>query len=469
MGFIPFAPDDGFPGIPGFLHGRLAGAIRFAGTRYCLWFGKIPSLETFHSPVLAKARAPHQASFAAVISSTRNPVSAKQKLSPPRLRAGFFSCLSLALVFAFTTISTRGDSLEDGARSLARRTAATIRSASVTCEARNLSSLKEAEFLSFAAAFQKELQNRDVKIVKSEGGASVLLTLSETVDGYTGVVGVQRGESSYVLMESLAGELKSGSGEAGTTMGLQKELMFSQEEPLVDADIFRYEPKYLNTLGKQLWAFYEWKQDKWELFRSRILPRKRIPSRDLRGVVRYSIDATAALFPGEVCRTGIHLPWECEPNKVHLRPSSVDWELIEDKKLPPWLSAAQFEIDGQDALVITGEDGMARVYSQGSEAIATVPGWGSEIASTHSGCGKGWQILVTGKGDWGTPDSLTAMEFDREKLTRVSESIDLPGPIISLHQTTSDKIPDRDMAIAVVHNLHTGFYEIYRITISCPN
>jgi hypothetical protein len=29
-------------------------------------------------------------------------------------------------------------------------------------------------------------------------------------------------------------------------------------------------------------------------------------------------------------------------------------------------------------------------------------------------------------------------------------------------------VPDGDMAIAVVHNLNTGFYEVYRLTIACP-
>jgi hypothetical protein len=338
----------------------------------------------------------------------------------------------------------------------------------VTCEARNLSTIQEAEFLSFTAAFQEELQGRDIKVVRREEGASVLLTLSESINGYVGVVRVQRGENSDVLMESMAGNVKSGNGQTGTTMGLQKQLMFSQEEPLLDADVIRYKPKFLDALGKQQVAIYEWKENKWEIFNSRVLPRKTIPSRDLRAVVGYSVDATAAVFPGEACRAGME-PWHCEPETFHLRPSSVDWELLESKKLPPWLSAAQFEINGQDALVITGEDGLARVYSQGTEAIAAIPGWGSAIASTHSGCGSGWQVLVTGRGDWSNPDRVAAVQIEDDKVSSISESVDVPGPIIAMHRTTSDKMPNHDMAIAVVHNLGTGLYEVYRIAISCPN
>jgi hypothetical protein len=417
---------------------------------------------------LARPESPHIPCFAAVISSTRNPVYAKQKLSPLRPRAVVFLCLLFAIVFFCAPAPSRADSLEDGARALARKTALTLRGVPVTCQTRNLSTLQEAEFLSFVAAFQNELQGGDVKVARREEGASLLLTLSENVTGYTGIVRVQRGESSYVLMESLSGQMKSDSGQTGVAMGLEKELMLSQEEPLVDADVYRYFPDHLDALGKQRLAIYEWKENKWQLSRSIVLPRKRIPSRDLRGIVGYSVDATAALFPGEVCRTGMQ-PWRCEPWTLHLRPTSVDWELIENKKLPPWLSVAQFEINGEDALVITGEDGMARVYSQGAAAVVTIPNWGSQIASTHSGCGKGWQILATGKGDWSTPDRVTGIEIENEKVTKVTESMDLPGPVIALHRTTSDKIPDRDMVIAVVHNLRTGFYEIYRITIACPS
>jgi hypothetical protein len=407
-------------------------------------------------------------SFAAVISSTRNPVYAKQKLSPPRLRAVVFLCLLLAIVFLCTPAPSRADSLEDGARGLAGRTAGLVRNLAVAYESRNLARLQEAEFLAFSSAFQEELQKRGVNIVGREEAASVLLTLSENVNGYVAVVRVQRGENLVVLMGSLTGNAKSGRGQTGTTMGLQRELMFSQEEPLLDADVNRYKPKLLYALGKQQISIYEWKETEWEIVNSTVLPRKKNPSRDLWAVVGYSVDATAAVFPGEACRVGMQ-PWHCEPETYHLRPSSVDWQLVEKKKLPAWLSAAQFEINGQDALVITGADGLARVYSQEPEAIATIPGWGSEIASTHSGCGRGWQILVTGKGDWTTPDSVMGMEIEGEKVMKVTESIDLPGPVIALHQTASDKELHRDMAITVVHNLHTGFYEVYRLTITCSN
>jgi hypothetical protein len=53
-------------------------------------------------------------------------VSAKQKLSPPRLRGRFFSCLVFALLRACIPFSARADSLEGMARSLDYQTRANV-------------------------------------------------------------------------------------------------------------------------------------------------------------------------------------------------------------------------------------------------------------------------------------------------------------------------------------------------------
>jgi hypothetical protein len=66
----------------------------------------------------------HNPFRAAVISSTRNPVSAKQKLSPLRSRRFFFPCLLVAFLFSGSLIPARADSLEDIARALGRKVAA---------------------------------------------------------------------------------------------------------------------------------------------------------------------------------------------------------------------------------------------------------------------------------------------------------------------------------------------------------
>jgi hypothetical protein len=66
----------------------------------------------------------HNPFRAAVISSTRNPVSAKKKLSPLRSRHFFFPCLLFAFLFLGSPIPACADSLEVVARALVRKVAA---------------------------------------------------------------------------------------------------------------------------------------------------------------------------------------------------------------------------------------------------------------------------------------------------------------------------------------------------------
>ena len=66
----------------------------------------------------------HNPFRAAVISSTRNPVSAKKKLCPLRCRHFFFPCLLVASLFLGSPIPACADSPEDVARALARKVAA---------------------------------------------------------------------------------------------------------------------------------------------------------------------------------------------------------------------------------------------------------------------------------------------------------------------------------------------------------
>jgi hypothetical protein len=391
-------------------------------------------------------------------------VSANKKLSPPRFCGPLFSCLIVGILLCTPALS-RADTLEDSARALARRVAAALHGAPITCEERNLSTLDERLAQEFGAAFLDELQRQGLRIVKRDEGAEIVLTISQNVRGYVAIVHLQHGDNSEVLIESLGGTARPSRLELAT-VNLHKELMLSQEQPLVDADVSRYVPKNLYTLGPQQIAFYEWKENKWEIRSSQTLVRKRAALRDLRGIVGHSVDATAGLFPGEACRPAMQ-SWNCESYPGELVTLSVDRDFLESKKSPPWLSAAHFEMSGHNALVVTGKDGLARVYSDGTEALTIVPGWGSEIASIYSGCGTGWQVVTTGKGDWTSADSLAAFEIEEQRVTSVSDPLDLPGPVIAMHETASDKIPDGDMAIAVIHNLETGFYEVYRVTITC--
>lgn len=113
-------------------------------------------------------------------------------------------------------------------------------------------------------------------------------------------------------------------------------------------------------------------------------------------------------------------------------------------------------------MAIAGVDGRTRIYEEGPEPLATINGWGSDIASVSSACGSGWQLLVTGKGDWTAPDTLQAFEIREPEVLAVSTAMEFPGPVTALRSSEDSKT-----AIAVTKNLMTHHYEAYRLSIAC--
>jgi hypothetical protein len=79
----------------------------------------------------------------------------------------------------------------------------------------------------------------------------------------------------------------------------------------------------------------------------------------------------------------------------------------------------------------------------------------------RSGCGLGWQVLVTGNGD-GTGETVRAFEIaDREPMV-VSQPTEFTGGITALWADS-----DGTGAVAVSKNSGTGKYEAYRLSITC--
>jgi hypothetical protein len=89
-----------------------------------------------------------------------------------------------------------------------------------------------------------------------------------------------------------------------------------------------------------------------------------------------------------------------------------------------------------------------------------------ELSST---CGESPRYLATGKGDFTQPDRITlASVAGAGTATSVDDryagSLDMPGPVLDISAAQNSK-----SAAAVVKNLSTGNYEVYRITAVCSN
>jgi hypothetical protein len=406
-----------------------------------------------------------------VVSSTRVPVFNRQtRYALPaslRLSAFFFF---LSFFYVCRAAAPPVDPLEDATRALARKVATAIHGGIVNLAQQNLSSLNASEFSHLNEVFQEELQTRGLKISQNQGGVKIVFTVASSLNGYMGVVQIERGDTSTTEIEPLGRATALSPAEVSSAITLYKEFLFAQESPIADV-AFTSGEKYAVALGRQEIYSYELKGERWESAGFQRLPTHSPMSRELRGLYYFGVDTNTAYLPGELCGISFneHKGWSCEPYREHLPVRSVSPDSLAGKKVP-WVSAARLEADGGTGVILTGKDGLARLYEDGSEPVATIPDWGTEISSAKSGCGAGWQILATGKNDDTTADTIQAFEIKDHVPRVVSQALDFSGPVIALHNPSwpnpANKFDAQD-AVAIVHNLQTGRYEAYRLTITC--
>jgi hypothetical protein len=114
-----------------------------------------------------------------------------------------------------------------------------------------------------------------------------------------------------------------------------------------------------------------------------------------------------------------------------------------------WVLAA---VDGSMHLV----DGMTDQLIRGGK-------WGSDLAAVHSSCGTGTQLLVSEGGD-AERDGLRAFEIPDRDPVVASADLEFAGRIVALWPENSG-----NGATAIVKRKDTGWYEAYRVSISCSN
>jgi hypothetical protein len=382
-----------------------------------------------------------------------------------------FVCLFMvALVCPFFC---GAQSLADRARVLAGKTASSVHEASVSFEQHNISSLKDKDFSSAVGAFRDELQRRGVKILASGAGAKVTLTVSRDVTTYLGVAKIERGASEEVLFEWLGSVIDAAPGEVPSAVALHRELLFAQETPMLDV-VMDADGKRADAMGLGEINTHELQDGYWVLTATESVPAQVAADREMRGFLNFGMDALAVYSPGEVCRFSARdqKGWSCESYRRQMPVRGVPEELLAGKKLGDWHSAARFEHDGRASVVVTAKDGLARLYGDGPEVVAVFRGWGSEIASIRSGCGMGWQVLKTSPGDWTVPDTVEAVEIQNGAARGVSLLVDFAGPVVALHAFATrgaDSGSENKGVLAIVHNLQSGNYEAYRLTVSCGN
>lgn len=307
--------------------------------------------------------------------------------------------------------------------------------AEVECTLNNISSIPPADAAAIAAVFRSVLANRSLRA--AQGGsadASLLLTLSEGVDGYVLVAQLHRSQGEHVAIVTVPRVAKTMSRSGGILLDVKR--IWQQPPQILDFVLPQSEPgsqTILAVLEPDRLAFYSQGIAAWQFVRE--LPRASSwASRDWRGHI-------VASPPGAFAQgsTTWDVRWprnECTGNLA--QPSSVTCQST-DQTGDAWIEA--------DA-----------------RAPFIAPNTGDAVLLALR-CDTRSIALATGAGDWTQPDSIQAYEISNgagENAEASGSPIDFAGPVTAIWPGSAPAT-----ARAVVHNLQSGDYEAYVITATC--
>jgi hypothetical protein len=442
-------------------------------------------------------------------------VSAKQKLSPHRIRGQFIVCLLLGFLLACLPISSKADSLEDAAHTFARKIAQMLTPGEkLTVTLHNLSSLSADQVLSFEQAVEDDLRGRGHNVLHTESGeTSLKIGLSQSLTSLFAVAELVQSGQTRVFVERL--DLATLDLFAGTTskqLSLSSELVWKQSGPIRDLRFLapdRDEAERLVILGLEAISVHQKGQTGWSVVKTYPLRTGDAQSRDPRGqLFEMKEDSGFRLvagLPGLTCFVSLDAAFnpgnlECDSNPKdelvgasvltsgpHLIDAAAKWDSSHNYftgdifgesgtklRIDPFYSATFYSSnsgESPEALVVSGIDGQCRVFNHDGKVLRTLSLCGSELTTVHSDCDDGWYILASGKGDWTSSDRVTALQLEEGSVRVFEQFVELPGPVLSLG---SEQIPSEgDIkfgpkgAIAVIRNLKSGEYEAYRISIAC--
>lgn len=312
----------------------------------------------------------------------------------------------------------RADPLEDAAHLLARKLCGAPRQQNVRImwqESPELSGSIKREFLSQLSACgitTGASQDLPLILISIRPTASKLLLVANLVDSAGG---------TQVRMAEMGREALSISNESSRTPRLQRKLLWQQERPLASAMEWyslATQEHFLFLVNQDSIVRLRSTNDVWSQVDSAELPKADRPSR-LGG-------GSSTFMYGN-------------------REPQAKLELLINRQLCEFAPAASLSLTCNDSHL------------------------GGKQLRMFSECGNTPWSLWSDSGDYAQRDSIfcgasevAEPKFPADEAT--SHSLEMPGPVLDISTTV-----DAKAAIAVVRNLATGNYEVYRITLACAN
>lgn len=406
------------------------------------------------------------------------------------LRLGWLTSLLLATIFLPSSLCA--SSLADAARQLAHKIAAASGPGAFAVEVANRSSLDDKSVREVRSALEAQLHIEGVHNIKAEQAmGTVEVVLSESLREYVWTAEIVTGsDEKKVALVSLARARAGLPFVAALTTVLKTTLLFAQEQPILDAALIEMPGgSRLIVLGEGMVAIYRHQganpAARWELEASVPIPHSRAFPRDLRGRLLLRRDHLFDVYlPGAFCQSSAVAPltlacndaddpWPLRPDDGSVRAffagsrnfftGALSPGIGKISNVPSFYSAAALPRSSYALWAFAAVDGSLHLVDGMTDQAIRGAKWGSDLAAVHSGCGSGTQLLVSESGIV-ERDGLRAFEIPDRDPVAVSSGIEFDGRVIALWPETSG-----NGVAAIIKRKDTGWYEAYRVSVSCGN
>src|ERR1700676_3998673 len=410
------------------------------------------------------------------------------------LRLGWLTSFLLATVFLPPSLCASG--LGDTARPLAQTIAAAAGPGAFALEITNRSSLDDKSVREVRSALEAQLHVEGVSTAKAEQATgTVEVLLSESLREYVWTAEIAIGsDQKRVALVSLP-RSSTGTGAPFTTalpIILKTTLLFAQEQPMLDVALVEMPGgARLLVLNGGTVAIYRHRGanavEQWELEASPPVAHARTFPRDLRGRLLLRRDHLFDVYlPGTFCRSSSSAaasltltcndsddPWPLTPDNSSVRAffaasrnfftGALSPGIGKVSNVPSFYSAAALPRSNYNLWALAAVDGSLHLVDGMTDQLIRGGKWGSDPAAVHSSCGTGTQLLASESGDT-ERDGLRAFEVPDRDPVAASSAVEFGGRIAALWPENSG-----NGAAAIVKRKDTGWYEAYRVSISCGN
>jgi hypothetical protein len=413
------------------------------------------------------------------------------------LRLGWLTSLFLLATVFLPSSFLFASGLGDTARQLAHKIAAAAGPGAFALEVTNRSSLDDKSVREMRGALEDELRAEGVRTAKAEQAmGTVEVVLSESLRDYVWTAEIVIGSGSDEKKIALVSLPRSPTGTlfaAALPIVLKTNLLFTQERPMLDVALVEMPGgSRLLVLNDGMVAIYRHQgspSGRWELEASLPIAHSRTFPRDLRGRLLLRRNHLFDVYlPGTFCRSSASAPLTLTCNDS-VDPSRDDpWPLTPEdscaraffaaarnfftgtlspgigkvSNVPSFYSAAALPRSDHTLWLLAAVDGSLHIVD-GMTDQAIRGKWGSDLAAVHSSCGTGAQLLILESGDL-EHDGLRAFEIIDHDPVAASSAVEFDGRIVALWTEGGG-----NGAAAIVKRKDSGWYDAYRVSVTCGN